>query len=84
MWENSFLQKWQNRLQISTVMYGDLDVAAELRASSLPRWKVISMTGGFSRSGGLQAGIDYVTVSGGVGRGQVVRLHPFLRTPTQL
>jgi hypothetical protein len=36
----------------------DLDVEAELQASSLPRWKVVSVTGGFSRSGGLQAGID--------------------------
>ena len=62
----------------------DLDIEAELRASSLPRstpppppplslavcvcvcrWKVISRIGGFSRSGGLQAGINYVTVSVG-------------------
>ena len=73
----------------------DLDVEAELRASSLPRytpgplpprlphplsvtrWKVISKIGGFSRSGGLQAGIDYVTVSGGREiAGTVVRLSP--------
>ena len=46
----------------------DLDVEAELKASSLPRWKVIKMSGGFSRSGGLQAGINYVTVSVGGAR----------------
>jgi hypothetical protein len=39
----------------------DLNVEAELKASSLPRWKVISLSGDFSRSGGLQAGIDYVS-----------------------
>ena len=46
----------------------DLDVEAELKASSLPRWKVVKMSGGFSRSGGLQAGINYVTVSVGGAR----------------
>ena len=30
------------------------------------RWKVISLSGSFSRSGGLQAGLDYVTVSEGL------------------
>ena len=38
------------------------------------RWKVISLSGGFSRSGGLQAGLDYVTVSEGLGPDVVLQL----------
>lgn len=39
----------------------DIDVEAVLRKSSLKRWKVIHEKGPFSRSGGLQAGVEYVT-----------------------
>ncbi|KAL5479329.1 hypothetical protein EMCRGX_G022837 [Ephydatia muelleri] len=39
----------------------DLSVEEELSKSSLPKWHYIRKTGPFSRAGGLQAGLDYVT-----------------------
>ncbi|XP_019864255.1 PREDICTED: N-acetyl-beta-glucosaminyl-glycoprotein 4-beta-N-acetylgalactosaminyltransferase 1-like [Amphimedon queenslandica] len=39
----------------------DIDITKELLESSLPHWKVISLEGPFSRSAGLQAGVDYAS-----------------------
>lgn len=39
----------------------DIDIEDELINSILPRWKVIQQSGEFSRSVGLQTGIDYIS-----------------------
>ena len=48
------------QLIIVDYMSTDLDISAELEDSNIPRWKLLVLDGAFSRSRGLQAGIDYV------------------------
>ncbi|KAL5467149.1 hypothetical protein EMCRGX_G031341 [Ephydatia muelleri] len=60
--EDLYAQTHDDHFELVVVDYEsqDMDVESVLKNSTLKRWKYIKKTGSFSRSGGLQAGIDYV------------------------
>eukprot|EP00731_Ephydatia_muelleri_P026583 Em0018g683a len=61
--EDLYAQTHDDHFELVVVDYDsqDMDVESVLKNSTLKRWKYIKKSGPFSRSGGLQAGIDYVT-----------------------
>eukprot|EP00731_Ephydatia_muelleri_P026580 Em0018g680a len=60
--EDLYAQTHDDHFELVVVDYEsqDMDVESVLKNSALKRWKYIKKSGPFSRSGGLQAGIDYV------------------------
>eukprot|EP00731_Ephydatia_muelleri_P026579 Em0018g679a len=61
--EDLYAQTHDDHFELVVVDYDsqDMDVESIMKNSALKRWKYIKKSGPFSRSGGLQAGIDYVT-----------------------
>eukprot|EP00731_Ephydatia_muelleri_P026574 Em0018g674a len=61
--EDLYAQTHDDHFELVVVDYEsqDMDVESILKNSTLKRWKYIKKSGPFSRSGGLQAGVDYVT-----------------------
>eukprot|EP00731_Ephydatia_muelleri_P026581 Em0018g681a len=61
--EQLYAQTHDDHFELVVVDYEsqDMDVESVLKNSALKRWKYIKKSGPFSRSGGLQDGIDYVT-----------------------
>jgi len=61
--EYIYQQTHDERFQLIVVDYHseELNIQKELEKSSLKRWKLIQKYGGFSRSGGLQEGVNYIT-----------------------